>query len=183
MVALSLIRTHWRKLAVVLAVLLAFAFGRYWRPPVEVREIVRVEEVEVEVERFVTEVVHLKDEAQVVTRTIYRDRVLEPDGTERSSERIDEHLASRTVAASSFSTSLLTLRLAEQRVEHVRTVTPAAPDWRVSALVGADLSAPLSKQSLLYGAHVERRVVGPVSVGAWGLFPRAAAGLSLSIEF
>lgn len=78
----------------------------------------------------------------------------------------------------------LEARIVERRVE-------VRPDWRAGVLVGADLGAlslasPLG--ALEVGAHVERRVLGPLSLGAFALVPLArplapAVGLSLSAEW
>ena len=63
------------------------------------------------------------------------------------------------------------------------TVTNVKPQWKVQGLVGLN-SMGLTQP--LYGAGVERRILGPISVGVWGLTGGsngATGGLSLSIEF
>jgi hypothetical protein len=52
--------------------------------------------------------------------------------------------------------------------------------WSVGALANVDLTKGISAPS--YGIQVERRILGPVWVGAYGL-ANASGGLSVSLEF
>jgi len=161
---ISFLRAHWRKLAVALGLVLAFAFGRAGRPlpDVEVVELERERVVEVEVVRWM--------EAEAKTRVVYRDRTTAPDGTTRDQ--------STTITTTDRAASSETGRTATQEMQRDlrRTETQRLPDWRVGALVGFD-GGPV------YGAHVERRIAGPLSAGIWAHGPRLAGGVSLSLEF
>lgn len=58
------------------------------------------------------------------------------------------------------------------------TVTYNKPQWKVQALL-APQTGPVGP---LYGLDVEKRLLGPISVGAWGNTDRKF-GASVSIEF
>lgn len=71
----------------------------------------------------------------------------------------------------------------EKVVEKTVTVT-LRPDWRVGLLVGASLREPLLPIAgpLVFGLSGERRIIGGLSVGAWG-GTWGAFGGSASFEF
>lgn len=52
------------------------------------------------------------------------------------------------------------------------------PQYKVSALMGFDYD----NSKRVYGAAIERRIVGPVSAGLWGTTNKEI-GVSLSVEF
>ncbi len=157
----------------------AFAAGRYSSPTPDVKEVERIVYRDKVVEKIVT--VTVESEAKRVV--IYRERTTKPDGT--ITEREAEHVATDTKVK----TDLSSVRDAETdlRRDTSKTVTASRPQWRVGALIGADLGfAPLSA-TLVVGGQVERRIIGPFSVGAWVLVRPAplgvAAGGSLSLEW
>jgi len=57
--------------------------------------------------------------------------------------------------------------------------TYSKPQWKVGALAGLSVNS-LSKP--IYGAQVEKRLLGPISIGAFGL-SNSTGGVSLSLEF
>lgn len=105
--------------------------------------------------------------AEVKRVVVYRERVTRPDGTVtvRTSRRADTRADTAVVT----------------RAE-TRPVRP--PDWRVGALVGGSLTAPMLPLSgpLAVGVIVERRIIGPVSLGVWGL-SSGQAGVAITGEF
>lgn len=139
----------------------------------------RVEERVVEVEKVVEKRVEVKVAAEAKRVVVYRERVVQPDGTrvEREIERAD------TVTKVEVKMNTETKRDTKRDVERVEV---ARPDWRVGVLAGVDARqvslVPLSPGPLVFGGIVERRLVGPVSVGAWGL-SSATFGVSVSVEF
>lgn len=58
------------------------------------------------------------------------------------------------------------------------TITFNKPQWKVQALL-ATQTGPVGP---LYGVDVERRILGPISAGAWGNTDKKF-GASISIEF
>lgn len=150
---------------IVLAIVVAFTLGGAWgvaQAPERVE--VRTEYLE---RRQRTET---KAKARDVQR--FRKTTTLPDGTkvEESSERI----------ALKVDTALKE----DRQVADVRsTITTSRPDWRVGVLVGASWQAPAVPLAgpLVVGGIVERRIVGGLSIGAWGT--TQAAGAALTFEF
>lgn len=77
-------------------------------------------------------------------------------------------------------------------VEKEKIVEASKPSWRAGALLGTTLSVrpqltPPYIDPLLVGGHVERRIVGPVFIGGWGItdtkLQNPGFGASLSIEW
>jgi hypothetical protein len=133
---------------------------------------------------FVDRVVKEKADVQVRVqeRVVYRDRTVikKADGTEvhRDIERTDtgDTTARATVTAEDHVVFRDREVVREKRVD-------APLNWHVSALVGASVNLkPLGMGPLRYGASVERRVLGPVWVGAWGL-SSGEGGVSLGVVF
>lgn len=167
----ELAERHWRIVAVALVVLFAFAAGRHTAPT-------RIEEV-----TLGALVVRAKDEKQetkaaaeskvevrVVERWYSPTGVIqhERDETGSAEERADfeEIFASHEEARE------------EVRIE-TRAVEAARPDWRIGALVAVDYRAPLTPA---YGAHVERRLFGPLSAGGF-ILSSGHFGVSATMEF
>lgn len=167
-----------------LAVGAGIAVGRCTAPEPPARVEVQERVVTREVQATQTQHVEERAAVQVQTRVVYRDRIVTPDGTvrerevERSEAASAEHAQRQTTTAE--------VRTAEAHRETVRTVTVPAPDWRVSLLVGAPVR--LTPGPVLVGGHIQRRLWGPVSAGAWTLIPTGpgaplTAGASVSVEF
>lgn len=128
---------------------------------------VEIQEREV-VKRQVITVTAVRTHQAVATRTVERE-VRVPGGTV-TIERVIEAKAETHVEENS---------RGEEKTDARRevAVSPVLPQWRVSGLVGTGL--PLVP---IYGAHVERRILGPVSVGAWAL-SSGVGGLSVGVSF
>jgi hypothetical protein len=109
-------------------------------------------------------------------RVVYVEKTTSPDGTvlEKRSERETERVElARDVD-----------RRADTRAETAK-VTTSRPDWRIGVQLGATWKEPalkLGDTPLVVGGSIERRIIGPFSVGAWGS-TQGAAGLSVSGEF
>jgi hypothetical protein len=57
--------------------------------------------------------------------------------------------------------------------------TYSKPQWKVSGMAGLSVN---SLSTPIYGAQVERRILGPISAGIWGL-SNSTGGVALSLEF
>ncbi len=149
---------------------LGVALGRYATPP----RVVTVTKVEV---REVIKRVKVKDRAVTrTTTTVVEPTPAGPKTTTHTETRTDEHTTTNTDKDATTHTAST-------------TTTGHRPDWRVGALIGAELS-PSVAPSLLVGAHLERRLAGPVWIGAWGMVSptpsgirAGAVGASLGVEF
>lgn len=175
--ALAFLRAHWRPFAAGGAIALAFLFGRASAPA---RTVERVQEKVVYQDRAV--VIHEAAEVHVQEHVVYRDRTVikRVDGTvvQRDIERTD------TGTSSARATAQTEERTVYRDREVVREkVVESRLDWAVHALVGTPISLkPLGLGPVVYGAAVERRVLGPISVGAWGL-SSGQGGVSLGLVF
>jgi hypothetical protein len=174
---------HW--LAVVAGVaVLAAALGRYSAPVhTETVERVKVVEVEKQVvaiqERVRVERVEVESAARQVHRQETTTRA--PDGTVTRQRTVDEnteqHRASSTAGAVDSSTHVETTHSASTEGERRQVVDVPRADWRVGVLAGVDTGLRPT-----WGALVERRLLGPVSLGAWAL-GIGAGGVVLTLEF
>lgn len=175
----EVVRRHWRcGVAVLVAASLAFLAGRGFAPEprVELREVERVRVQVVESVRIVE--VKVRDESTRARRVVERTRVEHPDGTKIEHEVERAEVATTSSEASSSSTDRQAAAQLEASRETAIKVDPARPQWRAGALVGLELL----ELRLVVGGLVERRILGPVSVGAWGL-SSGSAGLAVTVEF
>lgn len=181
----------WPFLAVaVLCLGLGYFAGARGRP-VHVEEKSHVEEKthveKTEEVKAAEKVVEVKRRVRVVKRETYR-----PDGTVATRTTSTTGDVTKTVGTSNVDTAK------SETSDNLRTVTTAKitdyrPNWRVSALVGAELQNPFRPQlrspfgDIAYGVHTERRIIGPFWGGLWvlGVGPAKAwyGGASLGFEF
>ncbi len=128
----------------------------------------------------ITTVRKVEVKAKQRQRNTYTKVVILPDGT-KTTER------STAEALRVDSTTRIDSTVADVREK----TTTSRPDWRVGILLGAAFQpSPLQLQPAV-GAYGERRIIGPASLGLWGIveipaagaLPRGAAGLSVSGEF
>lgn len=177
----NLLLAHWRPVAAIAAVLIAFAAGRLTTPTP--RAVIEKKERVVYQNRVVTVVREVKvataDRQLATRREVTRET--RPDGThvehEVETTAAVEHTAESTRTDSKRDEAHQVERDREIRVE-------LRPSWRVSALAGADLRSLsfTAAPAFEFGALVEHRLIGPVSIGAWGL-SSGRAGVAVSIEF
>lgn len=172
MLSARFLKKHWRKLAVLVALVAAFAVGRYTTPgpDVVIAQSIRFVERKVEVVR--TE--KAKD------RIVYRDVTVKPDGT-----KIDRSIE-RTETETKLAKTTATDR--DSATDTKSQVTSYKPQWRVGALLGVNVAGvrfdrPIGYDLLAAGAFAERRIVGPFYAGIWALSAGPSFGLTVSLEF
>lgn len=131
---------------------------------------------------------HVTTKARTVTEK-------KPDGSTTTTRTVvrDEHTGENTTEKRDTDTVRKdTLKGDESVHKDTLKVTTFKRDWRVSALVGAELVNPITHAgspigSVAYGLHAERRIIGPIWGGVWGLGVGPAriwyAGFSLGVEF
>lgn len=143
---------------------ISFAAGRYSRRPVTVDRVVTRDVV-----HTVTAEQHTASVAQVLTvegptRVVWRK--LDCPSGKPSEEIIEERGPVRTEAATQQAARTeVQTRDVEHVVEKVRMV-PVRDDWHAAALVGWH-GAPV------YGASVDRRIAGPLTLGVAATTERA----------
>lgn len=113
-----------------------------------------------------------KTETVTKTNTIIQEHVhtviqtvTKPDGEVVKTEVSDNNSVDTVKSSSDSSSSTVT--------------TYSKPQWKVQGLAGLNLS---SISTPIYGAGVERRILGPIFAGVYGK-SNSEAGLSVSLEF
>jgi hypothetical protein len=119
------------------------------------------EKVEVFKEEVIKEVEVVKKDVVYVEKKITR-----PDGTIEEERRIEDKSE--------------TERSRDQASRESKIVQSAKPQWKVSGLV--ETSYLKKNSSPVYGISVERRIAGPIFVGAWST-TGSNFGVSVGLEF
>ncbi|CAB4127303.1 hypothetical protein UFOVP75_129 [uncultured Caudovirales phage] len=201
-VVLGFLKDHWRVFAALgLAALLLFggyAFGRYATPPnVVIHETVKTVEVEkqvvVEKEKIVYQKVHDTDQKKNVHVEVVE--IKHPDGTVETHKTADDKTGTVShEAAVQYVDRIVekeVVKYVDREIEKKVEVSSPKPDWRVAPLIGVNGPSALgilggkpfnALQDLSLGVEVERRIIGPVSVGAWAV-SSGQGGLSVAVEF
>lgn len=153
-------------LLVVLAIAAAYGTGRL-TATVEVEERVEV--------KFIDHYVSNDHTKKAVVRTVYIEKLTTDAGMlEKTSIKEEEKT----------DTTKLVKRDTENTSSSSRVTTVPLPNWRIGVLVGATWKEPALPVAgpLVLGVHAERRIVGPISAGAWGT-TQGAVGVSVTGEF
>jgi hypothetical protein len=160
--------------AVFIAVV-AFAFGRYTTPEkVKVETVTKTVEVEKKTHDATTQI----DQNRNRKREIETVELVRPDGSKETRTKTVETTETnrdRTTTVSDREKSTTT-RDEETRKE----VSKASGSTVVSVLGGAKLDDWVSGKR--YGLAVTRNVIGPVTIGVWGLND-TTCGLSVGLSF
>lgn len=140
-------------LKIIAAVLVALALGYGIGRYLQPAEIkTEVREVEKVVEKIKKDIVIVERETKSPDGTVVIDR--------RTEDRSEEAVSRDT------------------RKDEKSEITAYKPQWRVSALAKAKLDAIIPQ----YGAHVDRRILGPVWLGV-GAYQDGTAQVSVGWEF
>jgi len=194
---------YWKPLAVVAAIAGSFVAGRLLVPeqPARVEYKDRIVEKEVTTESqkaMMTAFENLRlemekvRETQVVER--YHREVLETklaDGTYTKKVTVDKNIDSHTKETET-KVEIKVVEV-EKKVETIRTeyvdkvveknvIVDNKRNWRVSPMVGVDLKQILTGVKVVGGASVERRILGSIWLGGWGL-SSGEAGIKAAVEF
>lgn len=190
----------WRKWLIWGGVLLAthvvaFAFGRYLVPPnVVFKDQLKIVEVEHQVvavqEKVRVEKVYIQEESKRIHREEHT--VAHPNGMVETRKTEDINVEKVVKENGIQYVDREIIKEVEKRVDVEKLVekkveVQVRPDWRVTPLVGLDvpraISNPVAAQSaIVFGGQVERRILGPISAGAWGL-SNGNVGVAVSVEF
>ncbi len=152
-------------------ILTAFAFGRYSVPETKKTETTTTETGKKEDSKT-------SDTDRDKHKTIIRTIIIHPDGTREEKEEITED--SKTSKKSGSSSSSETEKGSTEKTEVVRSSSRT----RLSVLGGVtpSLIGTPSLGQTVFGAHVSRNVLGPISVGAFGL-SSGVCGVSIGLDF
>jgi hypothetical protein len=194
---LSILKQYLPKFLPYLAFLLV-GVGVGWKmKPTQVErvETVKVQVVEKEVvviqEKVRVEIVKVKD-SQTIERIHKEEKtVTSPDGTVVATKTEDHNIDS-IIHEKENSTEVKVVEV-EKQVVVVKTetkevkITPVLAQWHIGILGGVDPSlVPFKTNGYLVGGEVERRIVGPIWGGIWGMGStegRGMGGIKVSLEF
>lgn len=144
-------------LAIALAVLVGYAFGRYAQPA----------KIQIQTQTVVKEVESVKHDTVTVTKEIK-----EPNGTVETDTVVTDKDVDVTQIQSNTKTT--------------ETITNVKPQWFATVGMGMDSGSLTSGFTPVYNASVNRRILGPVYFGVWGneqSFSRVQGGFQLGLEF
>ncbi len=159
--------TKYKAMGFVGVVLVSAAVGRYTAP-----EKVKIETKTVEVIKEVK----VTDE----TKTKNRDRITtgvtdtKPDGEKIETITVIEKDADST------KTDVTTTRDDSKSTDQIKEVTKSTGRLNLSVLAGVNVTNP--GNGMLYGGNISRDILGPISLGAWGL-TNGIGGVSVGITF
>lgn len=193
---------HKTKLAAAVVALLllsgGFALGRFGQAEhVVYKEREKVVEVEkivyVDREKVVEKVVTIDN---TKTRIVREEKTTKlPDGTETTTKTekigVDKDVSNVATKVEEKLVYVDRDRVVTVEKEVFVDKTKPMPDWRIGAMAGLNfpqLPGLVAGDSFdvlthtVFGLQVERRIVGPLSVGAWGL-SSGTGGLTLNLEF
>jgi hypothetical protein len=152
--------TKTKIIIVSIGLIAAFAVGR-WAAPEKVRIETKVVEVEKKVEDTKKDVVKHKE-----THTVKK-----PDGTEETTTTEDTTTKSDKHDTDSTTTE----------TDTTKEVTRGSSKVTVLALAGLPVSFNTAVVPI-YGVSVSKPILGPITIGAWGL-SNSTAGFSIGLTF
>ena len=115
-------------------------------------------QIKIKKEEVIKEVEVVQKDIRIVEREIIR-----PDGT-KEKEKITEDKSQESTKK-------------ERDTKESTQVVNTKPDWRINGLTALN-----NNRNIVYGLQVERRILGPISIGAWGVTD-STIGLSVGVEF
>lgn len=156
---------------------LAFAAGRFSTPT---KTVETTKTVEVESTASKTEIASLKNElAQTKRHTVKETRVVYRDGQRvEVIRKEDTHVDTSTEIRIAETEKADTKTETKKATESARAVESKRPDWFLAPLVAVDVRTG----AVAYGGLVGRRILGPVSVGVFGL-SSGHAGAFVGVSF
>jgi hypothetical protein len=141
---------------------LGYGFGRY-SAPIQIKEVEKIKIVTVEKK---VENTKEKKDVQVVV-------VQKPDGTTTTTT------TDKTTIDIAASTNTDTTSLTDKS----KLTVFSRPSWKFTLMGGMDIhTSNLTVVKPIYGGMIERSILGPISIGAWGI-SNGTFGLSAAIAF
>lgn len=150
------------------AVVVAFAFGRYSAP-----EKVKIETKTVEVEKKVTDKQRNVQKKKHLVTTITETE--KPDGTKTKVTKITEEDDSNS------NTNVSQTDTTNKSTDTTKEITYSSKKYSLSALAGTQFSfsSPITP---IYGGMFTRQILGPINAGVFGLSNKVG-GISLGLTF
>lgn len=161
-------------LVAVVVFMAGLACGRYTTPT---KVVTKTETVTVEKEVVKNKEVTSKDTNK--NRELVITETTKPDGT----KVVEKHYINRDeIKEDTTKTNTVTdTKKSDSKSESI--VSNEKNDWNLSALVtNSHTEDDFMKGSVSYGVHIQRRIIGPFSIGAFGISNKTY-GLSIGASF
>jgi lipopolysaccharide export LptBFGC system permease protein LptF len=160
--------------AVAIALLIGAGFGRYSLPA---KVVTKTETVTVEKEVIKNTEKTIKDTNK--DRELIIIETIKPDGT----KVVEKHYVNRDQIKEDTTKVNVTTDIKKTDEKTSTVVSNGKNDWNLSALVTTSHTEDdMLKGNVSYGVHVQRRILGPMSIGAFGLTNKTY-GISLGVSF
>jgi hypothetical protein len=147
---------------------LGFVIGKYLSTPRVIEKTVEDVQATAKIHQLLAENELLRRQTVKETVTVFAPTGKPKTKTVKEHTQIDKSIHATA--------DVQTDKIKHVRVE--RTISPLMSNWRIGAKVGFDFT----RGAPVYGGEVQRRILGPLSVGVWGLTP-GVVGASLNLEF
>lgn len=158
--------TKTKLIIAVVALLAAYAFGRFSAPTKVITET-KIVEVEKKTDKTKS------DTKKEVHRTTTTTETIKPDGTKTVTTVVKEDSNSDSKKNSSSTDN--TTKSSDTIKEVIRDTSKVT----VSALAGVNIT---SLSIPVYGASLTKPILGPIAIGIWGL-TNSVGGVSLGLTF
>jgi hypothetical protein len=161
----------------LLIILTAVAVGRF-----TVAEKIKIEK------QIVTVETKTEDKKQDTKSELDREKhkkivtteITKPDGTKESTTTTTEDTSTKQDRESDTTTH--DAEQLTQTVKETKTIERGQGRLSISALVGPSISFSSGVGPLNYGAHIQRNLIGPITVGIWGI-SSGIGGASIGLTF
>lgn len=157
--------TKYKVIGVTVSLVTAFAFGRYTVPE-HIKIETKVVEVERKKESIDKDVNQNKRKETTITETV------KPDGTKEVTTKIIEDTVKEDKS------KVAKVEADTKKEDTVKDIKKESGRVDISALAGYDFN----KGQMTYGASVSRPILGPITLGAWGLV-NGTVGMSAGLQF
>lgn len=151
----------------ILALVVSYAFG-YWTAPETIKTETKIVEVEKTSKDTTTDTSKTRNKKIVIVE------ITRPDGTKEKSTTITDDTQIDRKKETSEDTTV------NKDTTEMKEVTTSSSKTHLSALSGIDIFSPQS--GLVYGGAISKEVLGPISIGVWGL-SNGLAGCSVGLTF
>lgn len=193
LVAWSFIKSNWKTICCALALVAAFIGGRasVSTQPERITEktVEKVQFVDRWHERVIEKQIKVRDETTNLSRHREVTKVEHPDGTKVFKEVEDLNIDKIVKETETKFVDRVVDRIVFQDREVKKETIIESPqkNWLVGPMIGFRLAELGFRDGGLqlpveFGAQVQRRVLGPVFIGAYGMH-KGTAGLTVSFEF
>lgn len=157
-------KTSSKIILAIIALVVSYAFG-YYESPEKIKTETKIVEVESKTKKTDSDTNKHKD-----TKTT---EVIKPDGTKTITTTVTEDTNRKSDSTATDDT---------KKMEDItKEVTKSGSRLNLAILTGVNFSN-LTSNPIIYGGSVSRNLIGPITLGIWGL-TNSTAGASIGLQF